>query len=184
MAARMKPNRRIDRGKKRRKRLLFVASLGGVALSGAILAQDLPARVQPPEAPASEEAPEIEPPAPPPGPRTLPATVTARSALEGFALREGELAEGLPADAFFVLESEEAIPDLRFRLFDEAHRLVPAEETIEIGRGTRYLLLPRSALKSGSRYTLIAEGQEGSQPTDVSGQRYLPAHFTLIVRDG
>lgn len=182
MGRKLKPNRRIERRQGRgRYLLLLIVPLVVGAFSLRHLIE--PSPPFPAEAePASAEAEEVEPEAPS-GPRALPATVVARTAMESFPLQEGELQEGLHADAFFVLESEHALADLRLRLLDPAHKLVPVDETIEVGRGTRYRVVPKEALKPGTQYTLVVDGQEGDQPTDVSGDAYLPARFTLVVAE-
>lgn len=181
MAAKMKPNRRVGR-QRNRKGLFWLPLLATLTLCSVFVAKRLSAGSHATVEPPIEEPPEAAAPAPPPGPRALPATVVARSALEGWELEEGKLQEDLAADSFFILESEHAIPDLRFRLFDESHRLVPAEESLEVGQGTRYRLVPKEALQAGSRYTLVAEGQESGQPSDVSDQSYLPARYSLQIR--
>lgn len=159
--------------------MLLLGCLLVLGAAGATLSTRLAQPAPPPALPTEEDALEAEAPELPSGPRILPARLVARTAIEGFELREGENVEDLPADAFFVLEAEIALPDLRLRLFDEGHRLVPADETIELGRGTRYLLQPKEALKPSSRYSLVADGQESAQPMDAAGQSYLPARFVL-----
>lgn len=181
MRQKYRPNRRVEKRRFRLRHLLVALT----ALAVAILAVDgLQATPPPPlprPAPETEESQVEEAPMQPRGPRALPATVLARAVVEDLPLREDELVEGVHADAFFVLESERALGDLRMRLFDAADRLVPSDETVEIGRGTRYTLVPKEALQAGATYTLTVEGQEGDRPTDVSGQAFLPARFTFVV---
>jgi hypothetical protein len=180
MGRKLKPNRRVERrrGRGRYLLLLLLVPLAVGAFSVRHLIDAPPPSPAEPEAAA--EAVEVEAPS---GPRALPATVVARTAMESFVLQEGELQEGVHADAFFVLESGRAIADLRVRLVDSAHKLVPVDETVEVGRGTRYHVVPKEALKAGATYTLVVDGQEGDQPTDVSGDVYLPARFSLVVAE-
>lgn len=179
-----KRNRRIRERKKGRRGLVVLGCLAILAIGAGLWLQDGPSSEPPPPPPIPEEELEEQAAEAPPGPQLLPAALVARSALEGIELREGERIEGLPADAFFVLEADVPLPDLRLRLFDEGHRLVPAEEFIEVGATTRYLLQPKEALRAGAEYSLIADGQESTQPSDASGQSYLPARYTVTILGG
>lgn len=177
-------NRRIDPKKKRRRRLLLAGLLVGLAAGATLAPRLLDALAAPPpiEPPLEEVALEDGTSEPASGPRLLPARLVARTAIEGFELREGEILDDLALDAFFVLEAEVPLPDLRLRLFGEAERPVPADEVIEIGAKTRYLLQPKDALRPGASYSLVADGQESAHPTDAAGQKYLPARWAIATR--
>jgi len=178
MRTRFRPNRHVPEKRRLRLRHLLLAL---VPLSAVVLAVECLQATPPLASEAAAPAPVAEAADQPRGPRALPATVVARAAALSLVLREDELQEGVPADAFFVLESRHALSDLRIRLFDSSDRLVPADETIEFGRGTRYSLVPKDPLQPGATYTLTVEGQEGDRPSDISGEAFLPARFAFVV---
>lgn len=115
-------------------------------------------------------------------PRPIPIRAEARTSGDSVVLFGDD--EELPADlplvdpaATFVLESASAFPDLRVRLFDRSGRIVPTEDEISIGRGSRYLLRPTEALEASETFRLFVDGAQESRVRDVEGEAYRPRSF-------
>lgn len=139
------------------------------------------------EAPGDEAAnsvpPEQEeqPPAEPPPPEPVPVEVEANldedeeTPASSSRLAGGPDAEDrAPPEAWFLVRSEHALPQLRVRLFDEAGRMVPTQDEAQVGQGSRYRLHPSEPLVPGSLYRLVIDSQEGANLRDVDGTVYLP----------
>lgn len=74
------------------------------------------------------------------------------------------------------------LADVRVRLFDEAHRLVPSRDRlVASGEQTSYQLLPDAPLSPGSRYFLRIDGLTGALPTAADGTTYRDARIAFVT---
>lgn len=75
-------------------------------------------------------------------------------------------------DVFLILELP-VLADVRIRLFDAFHRLVPSRDRLVVdATRTRYQLMPEVSLTPGSRYFLRVDGLIDSLPTATNGVNY------------
>lgn len=116
---------------------------------------------------------------PPPPPGVPPIQIDARTETETIRLEPGEHQGLLPLEVAFELRSDHAFPDLRLRLFDEAGRMVPGEESITVGEGTRATWRPSAPLIPGTAYKLVVDGQAGQHLVDAGGERFAQGIFSF-----
>lgn len=186
----MKPNRRIEKRPIRWGRVALLLLVVG-ALPALWLLRPAPFAGGELVAVASDEGlpggggdgggsqEEEAPPPPPPAPGALPARVEVRTEAHTLPLEPGDQPTRLPLDVSFELRSDHAFPDLRLRLFDEAQRLVPGEESAVVGEGTRATLRPGAPLIPGTTYKLVVDGQAGRELVDAAGERFAPEIFSF-----
>jgi hypothetical protein len=80
------------------------------------------------------------------------------------------------------LHAAPALVDYRVRLFDETHRaLVSDDEADAADGGIAYRIRLATPLKSGHKYTLVVDGQTGTDIIDVSGKIHPEYRFPIQI---
>lgn len=84
-------------------------------------------------------------------------------------------------NAFMTIELPR-LADVRIRLFDEAHRLVPSRDWLAIKASqTRYLLMPEAELIPGTKYFLRVDGLVDALPTANDGTTYRNTRISFLT---
>lgn len=86
------------------------------------------------------------------------------------------------APASFITMTLPRLADVRVRLFDESHRLVPSRDRLSADAlQTHYLLVPETPLISGTKYFLRVDGLVDSLPAAADGTTYRNTRISFMT---
>ena len=76
-----------------------------------------------------------------------------------------------------------SLADVRVRLLDESHRLVPSDDRLSsdgVGQ-SRYLIQPESPLVPGTKHFVRVDGLVDDLPTAIDGAQYRPVRVSFVT---